>query len=56
MIHNVLFYCTHDNVTSESIIYPKPNPNYKNITKFGPWIPNPNDEIKSIRKKGYTQL
>ena len=33
--------CTYTNVTSQTIIYPNPNPNQKNL-KFGPRIPNPN--------------
>ena len=49
LISITLRTCTHTNVTSQTIIYPNPNPNQKNL-KFGPRIPNPNTEVTDIRK------
>ena len=40
---------THTNVMSQTIIYPNPNPNQKNL-KFGPRIPNPNPIISASRR------
>ena len=36
------YNCTYSNVTSQTITYPKPNPNQKNNPKYMPRIPNPN--------------
>ena len=39
-----------NNVTSQTIICPNPNPNQKNKHKFGPRIPNPNTKFRNSRK------
>ena len=40
---------THADVRSQTIIYPKPNPNQKNL-QFGPQIPNPITEAVDRHK------